>query len=166
MLTSTTSPEIGEFMSLLALTLSTAPKLLPPETDTPVSGRSTNTTSPRWSWDPDCKTPLLITFHLQFQTSTKYTDLCTHQVLRILEMLISIFSKQVEKYTVFPFMCQPIAGHPLKQQYKQVPTKQFKAYSTFYSQLNMKHWFRFNKKEFETMAREWEFEVGKSWFLC
>ncbi|KAF4354890.1 hypothetical protein F8388_013839 [Cannabis sativa] len=48
-LTSTISPEIGEFMSLLALTLSTAPKLLPPETDTPVSGRSTNTTSPRWS---------------------------------------------------------------------------------------------------------------------
>lgn len=48
-LTSTISPEIGEFISLLALTLSTAPKPPPLETDPPESGSSTNTTSPRWS---------------------------------------------------------------------------------------------------------------------
>lgn len=48
-LISTISPEIGELISLVAFTLSTAPKLLPWETDTPVSGRSTNTTSPKWS---------------------------------------------------------------------------------------------------------------------
>jgi len=48
-LTSTISPEIGEFISLVALTLSTAPKPEFLDTAPPGSGSSTNTTSPRWS---------------------------------------------------------------------------------------------------------------------
>lgn len=47
-LTSMTSPETGELTSLVALTLSTAPKLFPFVTDVPDSGSSTKTTSPRW----------------------------------------------------------------------------------------------------------------------
>ena len=50
-LTSTTSPEIGELTSLVAFTLSTAPKPFPFETEPPGSGSSTNTTSPRWSYN-------------------------------------------------------------------------------------------------------------------
>lgn len=49
-LTSTTFPETGELTSLVALTLSTAPKLASCFTVTPTSGNSTYTTSPKWSW--------------------------------------------------------------------------------------------------------------------
>ncbi|MFS7942225.1 hypothetical protein Hanom_Chr06g00485801 [Helianthus anomalus] len=48
--TSTISPEIGEFTSLVAFTLSTAPNPVALFTEPPVSGKSTNTTSPRWSY--------------------------------------------------------------------------------------------------------------------
>ncbi|WVZ11285.1 hypothetical protein V8G54_015815, partial [Vigna mungo] len=46
----TTSPDIGEFISLDAFTLSTAPNPELFDTVTPASGSSTNTTSPRWPW--------------------------------------------------------------------------------------------------------------------
>ena len=46
-LTSTTFPEIGELISLVAFTLSTAPKLPPCVTAAPTSGNSTYTTSPK-----------------------------------------------------------------------------------------------------------------------
>lgn len=49
-LTSTTFPETGALISLVALTLSTAPKLAPCFTVVPTSGNSTYTTSPKWSW--------------------------------------------------------------------------------------------------------------------
>jgi len=49
LLTSTISPEIGEFISLDAFTLSTAPNPEFFDTETPGSGSSKYTTSPRWS---------------------------------------------------------------------------------------------------------------------
>lgn len=49
-LTSTISPEMGEITSLVAFTLSTAPKFAPWDTVPPTSGNSTYTTSPKWSY--------------------------------------------------------------------------------------------------------------------
>lgn len=78
-LTSTTSPEIGEFISLVAFTLSTFPKLLLWDTDVPGSGSSTNTTSPRWSWN---KKLHLVTLFATYRTIATLAKL-SYQILFI-----------------------------------------------------------------------------------
>src|SRR5215218_10658991 len=64
-LTSTTSPPTGEYRSETALTLSTVPKESPATMVAPLSGSSTNTTSPSSSWAWSVMPMVTVSFSLR-----------------------------------------------------------------------------------------------------